>query len=139
MIKKTKPRGRPFTKEYQPTKKGDVGRKTGKKIGSIQIYKYLEDKNIGIESHTLLNSKQFLELAVALLMVKDNDLAEINKDEDAPKILKMIVKELITTNQSLDSVFKILDRLTKMQGIESEPLQLNYLIRNIKEVQDAEN
>jgi len=137
MIAKKKPRGRGFTSENQPENRG---RKAGKKIGRIEIYKVLEkETGYNIDDATLLTNKQYLELVSFLVLNDTEKLIELAKDKKIPSIIRMIADELINTKQPLDTIYKLFDRLTKMQGIESEPLQLNYLIRNIKEVQDAEN
>jgi len=137
--RKNKPRGKPFTKENQPTKQGDVGRKEGKTIGSICVFNFLNNKKFYDADSTPLTIKQLIRLAGLMITMNENDLGKITKDKSAPKVVVAIAKELTKeTTQPADFIWKYFDKLMKTESVDTEGLTINYNRVKLKE-KDATN
>ena len=128
-----------FSATNQPTNRGKNGRKKGVKVGSIQVYKYLNAKIVDtVQKTTQLSTKQYLEIINTMLTMDDTSLDSISTDHIAPRILRTVANELMNTERSTGFIERTMDRLAKMQSIESETLQIELDYKPIQELENAE-
>ena len=128
-----------FSKENQPQNKG---RKPGIKVGSVQVFKYLDAKLYGtdtLEKTTPLSPKHFLQIANIMATMDDTSIASIMNDHSAPKVLRILANELMHSERSIYFIERVMDRTTKSQDTKPEQLQLQFEYKPTQEIENAES